>query len=170
MALLSIPSSCTLRWCVESTFSTIHLYRLHALWLSTDGAKAVGWKEIWLIHIAFLISKCTNEHFYVISACGLRFQYGAISVVGSSRGEWQTLSVELNQNDSSLDRNYLYVIHLCFFQELRKLGQKWVYLSQMLLMCITICCDFLESQLDQKKPTKHNTPNMHVHSCVFYST
>ncbi|XP_072550470.1 5-hydroxytryptamine receptor 3A-like [Salminus brasiliensis] len=43
------------------------------------------------------------------SSCGLRFQYGSISTVGSSRGEWQTVSVELRGDKDKLDRNYLYV-------------------------------------------------------------
>ncbi|XP_036446323.1 5-hydroxytryptamine receptor 3A-like [Colossoma macropomum] len=43
------------------------------------------------------------------SSCGLRFQYGTISTVGTNRGEWRTLSVELRGNKDRLDRNYLYV-------------------------------------------------------------
>ncbi|XP_017569529.1 5-hydroxytryptamine receptor 3A-like [Pygocentrus nattereri] len=43
------------------------------------------------------------------SSCGLRFQYGNISTVGTSRGEWRTLSVELHGNENRLDRNYLSV-------------------------------------------------------------
>ncbi|XP_066498873.1 5-hydroxytryptamine receptor 3A-like [Hoplias malabaricus] len=44
------------------------------------------------------------------NSCGLRFLYGSVSMVGSSRGEWQTMSVDLNQDGSIHDRNYLYVI------------------------------------------------------------
>ncbi|TSK87574.1 5-hydroxytryptamine receptor 3A [Bagarius yarrelli] len=41
--------------------------------------------------------------------CGLRFIYGSVSPVGSSRGEWLTLAVALYQNKQNLDRNYLSV-------------------------------------------------------------
>ncbi|KAI4900558.1 hypothetical protein NFI96_026746, partial [Prochilodus magdalenae] len=43
------------------------------------------------------------------SSCGLRFTYGEIFPVGASRGEWQTLSVELRGDKDRMDRNYLYV-------------------------------------------------------------
>ncbi|KAI5619081.1 5-hydroxytryptamine receptor 3A-like, partial [Silurus asotus] len=43
------------------------------------------------------------------SNCGLRILYGSVSSVGTNRGEWITLSVELNQDKERLDRNYLYV-------------------------------------------------------------
>ncbi|XP_046722603.1 5-hydroxytryptamine receptor 3A-like [Silurus meridionalis] len=43
------------------------------------------------------------------NTCGLRILYGSVSSVGTNRGEWITLSVELNQDKERLDRNYLYV-------------------------------------------------------------
>ncbi|XP_076853421.1 uncharacterized protein LOC143508642 [Brachyhypopomus gauderio] len=43
------------------------------------------------------------------SSCGLQFQYGDILPVGKSRGEWQTMSVELRANGRDQNQNYLSV-------------------------------------------------------------
>ncbi|KAG9264584.1 5-hydroxytryptamine receptor 3A-like [Astyanax mexicanus] len=41
--------------------------------------------------------------------CGLRFEYGSVTAVGQSRGEWQTVSVVLTSDQGKLDRNYILV-------------------------------------------------------------
>ncbi|XP_036446404.1 5-hydroxytryptamine receptor 3A-like [Colossoma macropomum] len=43
------------------------------------------------------------------SSCGLNLEYGSVSSVGSGRGEWQTLSVELYGNEDTPNRNFLQV-------------------------------------------------------------
>lgn len=45
------------------------------------------------------------------SACGLQIQYGSVSTLGGEGAEWNTVSVNLQQENNRNNRNYIYVNH-----------------------------------------------------------